>query len=200
MRQFLLFLIIVITLTGCVSPPPQPKHAIDLPAQLERLAAINQWRLNGKIAIKTPEESVSASVTWRSNDADSEFVLTNFLGVKLLDLAVTKRGTTLHADDKSFVAATPEQAIWQASGWHLPYSALQSWVKGVPLINDAYQLNDVGLVTTLAPQCYNCDVWQVDFQRYQQVDDYWLPYLIVLTKPSDNGTSIKLRINQWHLQ
>ncbi len=186
-------------LTACATRPPPPEGKIDLPVQLLRLDQIKQWQINGKLALKGPEQSVSASMRWQVEDPLFTFRLSNFLGVTLVDMTQSADGARLEADDEVYTDASASALLYTTTGWDIPLAQLLSWVKGVPLPSDSYTLNDNGLLKRLTPGCRQCQGWVVDYSSYGQVEDVWLPHNIKLTNTTDANQWIKIRITQWTL-
>ncbi|NVK56480.1 MAG: outer membrane lipoprotein LolB [Alteromonadaceae bacterium] len=191
--------VFVMFLTACATRPPPPEGKIDLPVQLLRLDQIKQWQINGKLALKGPEQSVSASMRWQVEDPLFTFRLSNFLGVTLVDMTQSADGARLEADDEVYTDASASALLYTTTGWDIPLAQLLSWVKGVPLPSDSYTLNDNGLLKRLIPGCRQCQGWVVDYSSYGQVEDVWLPHNIKLTNTTDANQWIKIRITQWTL-
>ena len=96
-RQVFIFLFVIL-LSACATRPQAPQGQINLPAQLIKLDAIKHWNINGKLALKEPEKSVSATLRWQVTDPLFTFRLSNFLGVTLVDMQQSEDGARLEAD------------------------------------------------------------------------------------------------------
>ncbi len=192
-------LLLIMFLSACATRPSPPEGKINLPAQLRALDQIKQWQINGKLALKAPEQSVSATVRWQVDDPLFTFRLSNFLGVTLVDMTQGPEGARLEADDNTYTDANASVLLYQTTGWDIPLAQLLSWVKGVPLANDTYTLNSNGLLKQLMPGCRQCRGWVVDYANYGQVGNVWLPHNIKLTNTIDPNQWIKIRITQWTL-
>lgn len=197
-RHVFLFLFAML-LSACATRPQAPEGPVNLPAQLIKLDAIKQWNINGKLALREPEKSVSANLRWQVNDPLFTFRLSNFLGVTLVDMEQGPNGARLEADDEVYTDQSATTLLYQTTGWDIPLDQLLSWVKGVPRSGDAYTLNGNGLLQQLQPGCRQCAGWQVDYAQYGQVNDVWLPHNIKLTNTAQPEQWIKIRISQWTL-
>ena len=214
-RHLLFLLIMLLTVSACTVTPDGPQHAVNLSAQLQQVAKVQQWELRGKMAFRQGKEAASANISWETDGDDFNFRLTNLLGITLVHLVVDDDLATLEADGETYKDAIPEPLIYYATGMAIPVAPLLSWIKGMPLANDSYQLNDKGLLASLESQCNACEGWQVTYGNYGNVatptgGDIWLPHAITLTQesplpineaPSNKPvtTVLKIKIYQWTL-
>ena len=196
-RLFVWFFIIVVS--GCATRLPQPEGTVDLPEQLARLNKMDVWTISGKLAIKHPDQSLSANLRWQTQQQDFEFRLSNFLGMTLVDMQNSRDGAVLEADGETYRDPSASLLLYQMTGWDIPVNQLLSWIKGVPKATDSYQLDENGLVSMLKPACQRCAGWIVNYSKYQQVDDVWLPHALTLTNPQQPEHLIKIRIDKWKI-
>ena len=206
-RKILFFGLLLVLVSACTTVPKGPKQAINLTAQLKKVADVNQWQMRGKIAFRQGKEGASVNLNWKNDSGDFDFRLTNFLGVTLVDLKVDNEQSILEADGETYKDAEPEPLIYQVTGMIIPVDSLLSWVKGLPLAGDKYTLTDKGLVNTLESECNYCRNWQVSYDNYGSVETtnaekVWLPHSITLTQvETENSpkTQLKIKIYQWTL-
>lgn len=206
-RKILFFGLLLVLVSACTTVPEGPKQAVNLTAQLKKVADVNQWQMRGKIAFRQGKEGASVNLNWKNDSGDFDFRLTNFLGVTLVDLTVDNEQSVLEADGETYKDAEPEPLIYQVTGMIIPVDSLLSWVKGLPLAGDKYTLTDKGLVNTLESECNYCRNWQVSYDNYGSVEttnaeQVWLPHSITLTQvETENSpkTQLKIKIYQWTL-
>ncbi|WP_334015028.1 lipoprotein insertase outer membrane protein LolB [Alteromonas sp. S167] len=206
-RKILFFGLLLVLVSACTTVPKGPKKAVNLTAQLKKVADVNQWQMRGKIAFRQGKEGASVNLNWKNDSGDFDFRLTNFLGVTLVDLKVDNEQSILEADGETYKDAEPEPLIYQVTGMIIPVDSLLSWVKGLPLAGDKYTLTDKGLVNTLESECNYCRNWQVSYDNYGSVEtinaeQVWLPHSITLTQlETENSpkTQLKIKIYQWTL-
>ena len=206
-RKILFFGLLLVLVSACTTVPEGPKQAVNLTAQLKKVADVNQWQMRGKIAFRQGKEGASVNLNWKNDSGDFDFRLTNFLGVTLVDLTVDNEQSVLEADGETYKDAEPEPLIYQVTGMIIPVDSLLSWVKGLPLAGDKYTLTDKGLVNTLESECNYCRNWQVSYDNYGSVETtnaekVWLPHSITLTQvETENSpkTQLKIKIYQWTL-
>lgn len=206
-RKILFFGLLLVLVSACTTVPEGPKQAVNLTAQLKKVADVNQWQMRGKIAFRQGKEGASVNLNWKNDSGDFDFRLTNFLGVTLVDLTVDNEQSVLEADGETYKDAEPEPLIYQVTGMIIPVDSLLSWVKGLPLAGDKYTLTDKGLVNTLESECNYCRNWQVSYDNYGSVEttnaeQVWLPHSITLTQQETENspkTQLKIKIYQWTL-
>jgi outer membrane lipoprotein LolB len=206
-RKILFFGLLLVLVSACTTVPKGPKKAVNLTAQLKKVADVNHWQMRGKIAFRQGKEGASVNLNWKNDSGDFDFRLTNFLGVTLVDLKVDNEQSILEADGETYKDAEPEPLIYQVTGMIIPVDSLLSWVKGLPLAGDKYTLTDKGLVNTLESECNYCRNWQVSYDNYGSVEtinaeQVWLPHSITLTQlETENSpkTQLKIKIYQWTL-
>jgi len=206
-RKILFFGLLLALVSACTTVPKGPKQAVNLTAQLKKVADVNQWQMRGKIAFRQGKEGASVNLNWKNDSGDFDFRLTNFLGVTLVDLKVDNEQSILEADGETYKDAEPEPLIYQVTGMIIPVDSLLSWVKGLPLAGDKYTLTDKGLVNTLESECNYCRNWQVSYDNYGSVEtinaeQVWLPHSITLTQQETENspkTQLKIKIYQWTL-
>lgn len=202
LRIVTVILFISIFSVGCANRKTGPEHPVNLNSQLQRAADISAWSLRGKMAFISPESSLSATVNWNTDQLDFNFRLTNLLGITLVNLSFDGNQAVLKADGETYEGDDPAYLIYQASGLNVPVNQLLFWMKGLPLRNDTFTLNDKGLVQTLEGFCFQCEQWIVSYQNYmavtnEQGEDVWLPRNVTLTSKYDTNTKIKIKVYQW---
>lgn len=178
------FIIGCLWLSGCSWLPQIPNPFAEQPPVVEDQAAswkkhlafingIRQWQLNGKLGIRTPEDSNSAYINWQQQHKTYTILLSGPLGQSIAKLEGEPGHVELNtADHGRYFANTPEQLLLNQLGWQLPVSNLKYWIRGVPAPqgNQTMSLNPQGLLAQLKQSG-----WTIHYDRYQQVGNTWLP-------------------------
>lgn len=181
---FLLF-----SLTGCVSNPSL--RAID-PARNIPISDLNHWQFKARVAIKTPEESVTASLEWQKDQSLFDFLLSGSFGVTIAHLTQQDDVATLKIPDTDkLVDRDAGQLLNQTLGWEFPINELSYWIKGLPSGRSGEQINynDKGQISSIA-----LDEWQIHFSKYRLYQGYSLPKMIKATHPD---ISLKVVAKKW---
>jgi outer membrane lipoprotein LolB len=130
-RSSILLLLILAT-TACVHRPglTPPENLREHEKQLQ---AINAWQINGKLGIRTADDSGSASIKWTQEALDYQLNLSGPLGQKRM-IITGQPGKVLmeQTGEPAREARSPEALIKKQLGWTLPVTQLAYWVRGLP--------------------------------------------------------------------
>lgn len=189
-------LLFLTSLSGCssVSAPDSTPTAT---AWQERSVALNRlsyWHINGKIAVRTPNDSGSATVDWMQESSRFNIALTAPLGVGGLKLTGQPGAVSLTtANGQRYTAASPEQLLAERWGWRLPVSNLNYWVRGLPAPQSPYQTNfdQYHRLSTLQQTG-----WTVQYLGYTRVGGLELPNRLTINSPA---LKTKIIIYRWDL-
>lgn len=92
-----------------------------------------QYLLQGKIGVKTPQQSGSAFFVWQQNNTEYHIELSGILGVGKTIIQGNPQGVSLKSAKTGLIEAnTPEELLYRATGWQAPITHLQHWVQGRP--------------------------------------------------------------------
>ncbi len=165
-----------LALTGC-QQYIQPQEPLPAPS----VEAPNQFNLQGKIGVRTPQQSGSAFFTWAQEQDEFDIELSGILGVGKTQISGKPGEATLNSAKTGLIsAASPEELLERATGWNAPITHLVKWVQAKPATPHA-QLNKDGsgrIVQILE------DGWQVDLS-YENSD--LLPNKLVLKQALETG-------------
>lgn len=190
-------LISTILLASCATTPsaiaPQ-NQTVSWDNRVQTLSDIQNWDLKALIAIRTQADAESASLSWQQNKQNYTLNLFGPLGSNAFLLKGTPSKVTLqNPKGQTFSAVTPELLLAQQTGWQLPVSYLQYWIRGLPVPNlpaekhfDAY--NHLSELTQQG--------WKVQFLRYTSTSHVDLPSKIFINSPN---LSVKIIISRWQL-
>jgi outer membrane lipoprotein LolB len=184
--------------TGCVSVPATTTEpsasAQKLRAQhLHKLAAIQQFSIQGRIGVQTNGKGFSGSLQWQHNSAEDDINLYSPLGSQVASIKKTPDQVVLKdSSGKKFSATDAETLTQETLGWKLPLTGLADWAIGRPtkgLIQNS-TWNEQGLLTNL-----NQDGWKIEYDNYEQQGAYMLPGKIFLKSDQLN---LKLLVEKWN--
>lgn len=165
MQRFFIGLILLLTISGCAqrgafTPPP------DLVAHQQQLQRITHWKLNGKLGIRTSDDSGSATLKWAQQLANYQINLSGPLGQKRMIITGAPGKVRLEQSGSTpLEAKNPEALIKEAAGWTLPVSQLAYWVRGVPAPKQRIthlQQNESGLIAQLQQ-----GGWSIVYSNYK---------------------------------
>jgi outer membrane lipoprotein LolB len=194
---------------GCVtapSLPPVENPAATWQARQTELRPIDTWNIQGRMAMRTPEEGWQASLNWVREGERHRIDIIGPLGRGHLRLTRDKQGAELRdADQHSWHAENPELLLYRTTGWLVPLDGLNYWVLGLPSpdIAASQELDPQGRLKTLSQSGW--DIRFLEYTRYGSLD---LPSKLFLKRqgrgadgdPAEAATlEVRLIIEHWTL-
>ncbi len=123
----------VFMLSGCQLITQQPTLSSQQLESGQQASPSNQFSLQGKIGVRTPEQSGSAYYTWVQNQADFNIQLNGILGMGKTIIEGQNGQVSLNSAKTGLISAeSPEELLEQATGWVAPITALVDWVQARP--------------------------------------------------------------------
>lgn len=171
--RLLLVLAAIFVLAGCAGAPP--RSASPPVAQTDdRLAAIRDWQVDGRIAIQRGDEGWSAKLRWDQRTDGFQMRLIAPLGRGTYQLAGDASRVELSVPDgRTFAAADAETLMREHLGWSLPVAGAEYWMRGLvaPGAAPAYIRRDAaGQLTDLEQ-----GGWRVSILRRSATGGFNLP-------------------------
>jgi outer membrane lipoprotein LolB len=187
----------VLFLAACAGPQPRPPGADTWEAHNARLQAFNHWTAEGKIALRSPDQSESASMRWLQEGTASRLYLSGPLGVAATSFYSDGRFLVIRqGEDVTTWNLESETAILeQKTGWDLPLLALPYWIKGVPAPGLAVQESEQGPDPALL-HVLRQDGWEIQYEDYARYGQLTLPTRLRL---QHKDTSLRLVIRNWQV-
>lgn len=163
-----------LSLTACQTLKPiQP--TVHSQEQVENFA------IQGKIGIRTPEQTNSAFYTWVQQDEQYSIELSGILGIGLTQIDGDAQQVSLtNAQVGTITAPTAEELLKQATGWVAPISNLKFWIQAQTRHSSAQVQYDTQQRPTIIVE----DGWQVELDYN---DSNTKPYRLILTQALENN-------------
>jgi outer membrane lipoprotein LolB len=158
------------------------------------LEPIQSWTLQGKIGVRSPQESGSGTLMWVQQQDKYDIRISGPLGRGATRLQGSQQGVVLDmAGQPTMQALSAEALLEQQTGWRLPVEHLLWWVRGLPAPDSAsrLQLDSQSRLARLAQAG-----WTLEYSRYQEVNGLQLPQRLQL---SADNILLTLVITQWNL-
>jgi outer membrane lipoprotein LolB len=134
--KYLFLLLLSLLLTGCATLPSDQaplNQSMSWEARKTQLQTVQTWKLEGAMAIKTPQGGQTANLAWTQSSAQSyEINLFGPLGAGRISLLGQPNEVTLQANGKTQTADSPELLMQDMLGWQLPVSHAYVWIRGLP--------------------------------------------------------------------
>ena len=193
-RSFRVFACLL--LISCTSLPERPPVANPTETWIARkqvLAALEQWRLSGRLVVATEEDAWHVKIHWEQKKDAYTIDLMGPLGSGQVRLLGSGKGVILHTEEGIHFAHDPELLLYQHSGIRVPVFNLRYWILGIssPGAQGKEQLDAYGRLKKLTQ-----GDWDILFKQYVFVEGIELPDKLFLNK---DGLKIKLAIDSWTL-
>lgn len=157
-----------------------------------QLQSIRTWQLQGQIAFISPDSRNSATLNWQQLVNNFKINLTGPFGIHVLTIKRSNNISTLVLDDgRQYQSSNTQSLINQLSPIPIPVNELRSWIIGDPLTDDVI-LDSYGRVI----QANHPLGWHISYNKYQLIDNIWLPQNIVIKK---DDMRIKITTRNWNL-
>ena len=160
----------------------------------DRIAAIDQWGLVGRLSLDDGEDGGSGRLSWEARPVGSDLDFHGAMGRGAWQLQVREDSAILkEADGGMQEAPDVNELMRNRIGWSVPVEALAWWVRGLkaPGETGSQQLDADGRLLSLQQ-----NGWTVEFNRYRLIDDIELP--VRLEAQKDNYR-VKLAVGRWRL-
>ena len=185
--------LLVLLLAGCTSLPEYTPQQSDWQQREVQLMQFQQWQLEGRIAIRTEDDSWSGSLTWQQLGQLYDIHFSGPFGQGAISLTGDQYRVVLSSAEGDIIGnAGAEQLLYQQLGWQVPLSHLQYWVVGRPspeVTDSVLQFDEFGRIKHLQQSD-----WQVSYRRYQPYLHLELPAKIFI---ENHRLSVRLVIDNW---
>ena len=162
----------------------------------QRILELPGWRLNGRVAVSSPEESWSAVVRWEQVGENFHLRLSNALGQGMADLRGVPGEVLLRtADGKIYRAPNAETLLRDVAGLNLPVAGLRYWVLAVA--DPSVATADRSLDGDSLPVALQQAGWRIEYDRYRDTGDVALPDRLTFSGENLRG---KLVVTQWDVR
>lgn len=193
----LLLLIWLLLAAGCATQPPisSPADEAIWLAHQARVEALSDWQVQGRVAISREQEGWNANFDWQQRGDEYRIRLRGPFGQGAIELHGNPAGVWLKQKDKLPVYARDADALLEAEiGWRLPVAGLSSWLRGLPETDTpaTFDWDAEGHLRRLTQAN-----WDIDYRRYQAVDELSLPDRLRLSRDS---LLVKVVIDHWQIQ
>lgn len=163
--------------TGC----QQVVKPVQSTPTLEAATPNNQFSLEGKLGVKTPQQSGSAFYTWVQNQDNFDIQLSGILGIGKTIITGKPGEVSLDSSKTGQItAATPEELLERATGWVAPITHIIDWVQARPATKNAQiQSDSMQRISQITE-----DGWVVDLSYN---NDATLPNKLILKQQLEAG-------------
>ena len=186
--------LLVLLLAACAGPQSRPTTSASWEDHSARLRELTVWAADGKLALRSPQQSESASFQWSQHGVITRLYLSGPLGVAATSLySDGKTLTVRQGEDVATLDLTDSGELERRTGWDLPLLALPHWLKGLPAPGLAVQRMEPGPDPALL-QVLQQDNWEIHFDDYANYGEMTLPTRLTIQR---RDTTVRLIIRNW---
>ena len=181
---------VALLLSACAGQPPVPE--LDWERHRAGIAALTDWQARGKVGLRTPERSDSASLDWTQRGGVSLLRLSGPIGLNNVVIRSDGQRLELQRDGDTRAWDQPDEVpLRELTGWELPLQALPYWLRGIPAPGDAVDRLETegGLLRQLEQ-----DRWQISYQSHAAFGGLLLPTRLELSR---GDTRVRVILRQW---
>lgn len=161
----------------------------------QQMRGLPGWKLNGRVAISSPQESWSAVLRWVQVGDAFHVRLSTPLGQGLVDLRGVPGEVRMRtAEGDVYTAPDAETLLRDVAGMNLPVSGLRYWVLAVS--DPTSVADEVDLDSDSLPVSLEQSGWRIEYDRYRNTGDLRLPDRLTFQGKDIDG---RLIITQWDL-
>lgn len=182
-------------LNSCTSLTPESSMSSSENDQL--LAQLESWSLRGRLNIRRGESSDTININWQQAEEEFDINLSGTLGLGAVRInGKPGRVVIEKAGEAPIIANSLQEISSDILGYAFPASSLLYWIKGLPAPDNRADIsrNAEGFVATLSQLDRQGARWELQYDRYQNVDNHILPGRIRLEQPPYRLTFV---VNSW---
>lgn len=194
-RALAILFLLLIEACAIRSVLPEPEGETVWDRRRARLAALERWTLQGRVAIETARDGGTATLRWEQDRERYAMRIIAPLARGTFELRGDAGSVTLRTPENQTLTASDPQALMQKNlGWSMPVDGLQYWVRGLPAPGSParhLRVDEAGRLRDLEQ-----DGWRISLLRYTQVAGLELPDKLYM---ENNPLRMRLVIGEWQL-
>jgi outer membrane lipoprotein LolB len=193
--RFFIIALMVALAAGCVRSPERPvEPGVDWLERRKMLREIEEFRMEGRLALNTGRRGYSGTVSWEQNDDILDFRFRGpfgFGGFRIHGDLDQLRVKTTAGDE--FLLKDPELEMTERFGWSLPVHSMRFWILGVsdPGLPAAEVPDDQGLLETMEQAG-----WFVRYDGYSESEGLLLPRRLDMER---DDVRIRVMTDRWEI-
>ncbi len=191
-------LVLLIGLSACTRLPHLPDEPADEAAwqvHSEQLQRLQAWSLDGRVALRAPDDGWTASLQWSQWVDYMDFRLRGTFGIGTTRVRGSQDWMIIETSRGDvWETAHPEVELERLTGWRVPLAMLRWWMVGLPAPNEAPEERVVDGDGHLA--YLEQGDWRVYYEDYAEYEGQMLPGRITV---ENEEVRLRIRIRDWLL-
>ena len=186
---------LLLWVSGCAQWPGFGKTQTGPTHQLVLKPPPEQFNLEGRVSVRTGENSFSGGMAWQHSKQQEILLLSTPLGQGVAELRGEPGKVSLKdAEGREYQARDAEALVKEVTGMTLPITGLSWWVVGHPQPGTKFEAeaDSMGRLSVL----HQAD-WRIEFSRYALQGNAMLPGRLLARRGED--LEIRLVVDSWVL-
>jgi outer membrane lipoprotein LolB len=196
LSRVLVSALLALALISCTTIPSN----VAIPTNHQQLLLeLDNWSLRGRLNIRSNSGSETININWQQTQADYDINLSGTLGLGAVHIIGGANGVIIEkAGEAPLRAQDLESITTEMLGYTFPASELLYWIRGVPAPDTeaVTTRNTDGLIATLSQQDANGQYWELQYDRFREIESIFLPGRIQLEQAQYRLTFI---ISRWDI-
>lgn len=162
------------------------------PANLVGARPVMQFKLDGRLSVKTETQNFSGSLAWHRSADEETLLLSGPLGQGAAEIRRQGGVLVLKGADGTIVTEDSDERLMErALGLRLPLDGLVWWLSALPRpqVGFSAAAGEDGHLASL-----DQDGWHIEYSRYQRRGDRWLPGRIFASR---GELEFRLVVDAW---
>lgn len=180
-------------LSGC-SWIWQPETGMPGGEEREKLRAVSAWVMEGRIAVRTPEDAWSANLEWRHGESEDRMALSGPFAQRAAAIRYTKSFISFEAaDGERAESGDPEALLLERLGFAVPLDALRYWVLALPAPGEDFSPRSSPELSAASAD-FDQAGWSLRYDSFMQEGRWTAPRKMVI---QGRGVVLKLIVDRW---
>ncbi len=163
----------------------------------ESVLALADWELSGRLNVRQQNASDTVSINWQQQEQNFEIRFSGTLGLGAVQVHGSPDEVVVEKAGTEPVVLPDLQALTRNYlGYDFPAAQLLFWVRGIPAPTNIIttSLNADLMLEKLVQADATGRRWELEYDRYQQTADAWLPGRI---RVNSEDIQLTFLINEW---
>lgn len=179
-----------IFISGCSTTIPDNL----VPVSVEQVEQAQAWEMQGKLAVRTPDDKFTTNLYWLHTQTSDELKLTTMLGTTVLSLTSNQGDTELELDGKTYTDSNAQRLLTRITGWTIPIEALPLWITGQLSEGDKLISQDQHTRPMHVVNSNQLPAWNVYFKSWQTQSNAKLPRLLEIKR---DDIQLRIQVSKW---
>ena len=158
----------------------------------EKLYAVKNWTLDGRIAVKAGKEGWNANLFWEHDGGQDRLRISGPFSQGAVSIILQGQSVYINEGNGTAISShDPDDLLQKRLGFSVPLGSLRFWVLGLPAPDKDYraELDDEGGLKGFEQQA-----WVLGFENYETLGNFVMPKKMTI---QGNQVRLRLVVDEW---